>query len=166
MAASPSLWKNSGLPHLFFTVIFMVSSVSCFHQQCERLTHPACNTSASYNFTAPFSPINGKPYQEVKGAELLVHLPLLKSCSKYSATVLCSLHFPKCVPGVSKPVLPCRSVCNDFVHRCIQQLNLVAMHGMLAAMCDLLPEYNNKTQDCFLPEGFNMSQAKSGMLIL
>lgn len=159
MASSLSI----SIPYFIF---ILVSSVSCFDQQCKRLTHPACNTTAGYNFTAAFPPVDGKPYQEVKGAELLVHVPLLKSCSKYSATVLCSLHFPKCVPGVQKPVPPCRSVCNDFVHSCTQRLNLAAMHGMLSAMCDLLPEYNNKTQDCFLPEGFNISQAKSGMSLL
>jgi hypothetical protein len=157
---------SSFLPNfklLLLVLTGVVLSVSGFGQQCERLTHPKCKLSAGYNFTAPFSDIDGKPYQEVKGKELNIHLPLLNSCSKYSATILCSLYFPKCIPSISRPLLPCRSVCNGFVQNCSNELNTVAMYGMLTAMCDLLPEYDNKTQNCFLPEGFNKNHAASGM---
>ncbi|KXJ25681.1 hypothetical protein AC249_AIPGENE26670 [Exaiptasia diaphana] len=133
-------------------------------QKCTKITHLQCK-NAGYPNTAPFPDIQGKPYQEVKGKELNIYLGGLSSCAKTSsAAVLCSLYFPKCVEHLSRPVLPCRSVCNDFVHKCSKELHLVAMQGMLSAMCDLLPIYDSNNPDtCFVPEGFRVNQAHSGM---
>lgn len=134
-------------------------------QRCTKITHPQCK-NAGYPNTAPFPDINGQDYQEVKGKELLLYLTLLSFCSKTtSAAVLCSLYFPKCVEHLTRPIFPCRSVCNDFVHKCGGYLNRVALQGMFSAMCDLLPMYDGKSDTCFIPEGFNVSLAANGMCL-
>jgi len=131
-------------------------------QKCTKLTHSYCQ-SVGYENTALFPDVNGEPYQSAKGSELSHYLHLLRSCSKEtSTTILCSLYFPKCVEHLATPILPCRSVCNEFVHKCGTELHKVALQGMFAAMCDLLPAYDGKADTCFIPNGFNVSLAANG----
>lgn len=132
-------------------------------QKCSKITHSQCQTSSGYLKTAPFPDVQGKPYQEVKGKELTKYLNALSSCAKTSsAAVLCSLYFPKCEEHLTRPILPCRSVCNDFVHKCRDELHLAAMQGMFSSMCDLLPVYDGNPDTCFVPKGFNVSVAHKG----
>ena len=64
---------------------------------------------------------------------------------------------PKCVTGGSKPVLPCRSVCLEFVNKCQGLLALASHAGMFRALCDLLPQQDYSPTTCFIPEGFTPS---------
>lgn len=64
---------------------------------------------------------------------------------------------PKCVTGWPTPVLPCRSVCLEFVNKCQGILALASHAGMFRALCDLLPQQDYSPTTCFIPEGFTPS---------
>jgi len=64
---------------------------------------------------------------------------------------------PKCVQGRPTPVLPCRSVCLEFVSKCQTLLSVASHAGMFRALCDLLPEQNSNSETCFIPVGFTPS---------
>jgi len=121
--------------------------------RCVPLKARAC-LNAGYDFTADFPPIRDKPYQEVKSRSLYFFLNLLRSCSRYSETIMCSLFMPKCVEGVERPILPCRSVCLEFVSGCQNYLSLASHAGLFRALCDLLPEQDFFPNTCFVPKGF------------
>ena len=128
---------------------------------CVSLKAKAC-AGAGYDLTADFPPIDGKPYQQVKGKNLEFFLNFLNLCSPYSKTIMCSFYMPKCVEGLQKPVLPCRSVCLEFVNKCQGLLSLASHAGMFRALCDLLPEQDNFPNTCFVPEGFKPSTSNPG----
>ena len=121
---------------------------------------PVC-ANAGYDSTADFPPPepDGQPYQQVKGQSLQFFLQFLNLCSPYSSAVLCSLHMPKCVEGVQRPILPCRSVCLEFVHQCNVLLSYASHHGLFRALCDLLPEQDTWPNTCFVPNGFKPSSS-------
>ena len=104
--------------------------------------------------TAKFPEIRGQPYQQVHSENLENFLRFLRSCSDYSEAVMCSLTMPKCVEGLSRPVLPCRSVCLEFVGKCKTLLSLASHGGLFRALCDLLPERDTFPNTCFIPKGF------------
>ena len=104
--------------------------------------------------TANFPSVDGKPYQEVKSRGLQFFLSFLQLCSQYSSTVLCSFSMPKCVEGVERPILPCRSVCLEFVGKCQKFLSRASHAGLFRAICDLLPEQDIWPNTCFVPQGF------------
>ncbi|XP_032236114.2 uncharacterized protein LOC5510975 [Nematostella vectensis] len=150
-------------PIAFGGLLFLLSASSLHGGQiCANLTSPYCR-NAGYSLTANFPPIDGKPFQAAKGSELNTYLQFLKMCSPYSETVMCSLFFPKCDPSINGPHLPCKSVCNEFVDSCSMFLNLASTKGVLAVLCDLLPEFDGNNQTCFLPKGFNRSTAAPGI---
>ena len=64
---------------------------------------------------------------------------------------------PKCVSGWPNPVLPCRSVCLEFVDKCQGLLALASHAGMFRALCDLLPQQDYSPTTCFIPQGFTPS---------
>jgi len=124
--------------------------------QCVPLTAKACR-GAGYDFTADFPAIDGQPYQQVKGKNLEFFLNFLDICSPYGKTIMCSFYMPKCVTGWPTPVLPCRSVCLEFVNKCQGILALASHAGMFRALCDLLPQQDYSPTTCFIPEGFTPS---------
>lgn len=130
--------------------------ISASPTKCVPLKAEAC-ASAGYDLTADFPSIDGKPYQMVKEKSLKFFLDFLKVCSKYSSTIMCSLFMPKCVEGQQKPVLPCRSVCLDFVNKCHRLLSLASHAGLFRSLCDLLPEQDTFVTTCFVPQGFTAS---------
>lgn len=121
--------------------------------QCVPLTATTCK-KAGYTMTAKFPEIRGQPYQQVHSENLENFLRFLRSCSDYSEAVMCSLTMPKCVEGLSRPVLPCRSVCLEFVGKCKTLLSLASHGGLFRALCDLLPERDTFPNTCFIPKGF------------
>lgn len=124
--------------------------------QCVPLKAKAC-TGAGYDFTANFPAVDGKPYQQVNSRSLEFFLSFLNLCSPYSKTVMCSLSMPKCVEGVNRPILPCRSVCLEFVSGCQAFLAAASHAGLFRALCDLLPEQDYFSYTCFVPKGFKPS---------
>ncbi|KAL9963458.1 hypothetical protein ACROYT_G026969 [Oculina patagonica] len=127
---------------------------------CVPLKAKAC-LGAGYDLTADFPPIDGKSYQQVKGKSLEFFLNFLNLCSPYGKTIMCSFYMPKCVAGVQKPVLPCRSVCLEFVSKCQGLLALASHAGMFRALCDLLPQQDYLPNTCFKPKGFKPSTAST-----
>lgn len=123
---------------------------------CEEITVKSC-ANAGYKLTAKF----GTQFQKSKGKLLDVMLPLLQHCSPHSSLILCSLFLPKCIPGIGRPMLPCRQVCLDFAKKCVQELQLASTAGMTTALCDLLPAYDGTPNKCILPSGFKPSFANS-----
>ena len=121
--------------------------------KCVPLKAKAC-TGAGYDLTADFPAIDGQPYQQVKGKNLEFFLDFLKLCSPYGKTIMCSFYMPKCLEGWPKPVLPCRSVCLEFVNKCQGLLSLASHAGMFRALCDLLPQQDYSPTTCFIPKGF------------
>lgn len=121
--------------------------------KCVQLKAKACQ-GAGYDMTANFPPIHGRPYQEVKSESLNSFLAFLRMCSRYSEAFMCSLSMPKCVEGVERPILPCRSVCLEFVGNCQNFLSVASHGGLFRALCDLLPEQDVWPNTCFVPKGF------------
>lgn len=124
--------------------------------KCVPLRVESC-ANAGYYYTADFPPIDGKPYQMVKEKSLKFFLDFLNVCSKYSSTIMCSLFMPKCMEGHPKPVMPCRSVCLEFVNKCHRLLSLASHAGLFRSLCDLLPEQDALLTTCFVPKGFTAS---------
>ena len=124
--------------------------------KCVSLTAKACQ-GAGYDLTADFPAIDGQPYQQVKGKNLEFFLDFLNICSPYGKTIMCSFYMPKCVTGWPNPVLPCRSVCLEFVSKCQGLLALASHAGLFRALCDLLPQQDLSPTTCFVPEGFTPS---------
>ena len=72
---------------------------------------------------------------------------------------MCSIYVPKCdeLTCSSKPVLPCRNVCHQFVRDCENELRLAAQHGLMVGLCDLLPLNCTRETPCFIPDGFRQT---------
>lgn len=132
-------------------------SLEC--KKCAPVTIKQC-ANAGYSKTFHFNDIDGRPYQEVKEKSLF-SVPLLSRCSNLTQTILCSIFIPKCDERTcsSKPVLPCRNVCHQFVRDCVTELRLAAQHGLMVGLCDLLPLKSTCETPCFVPDNF---QQKSG----
>lgn len=131
--------------------------------KCVPLSVESCE-NAGYYYTADFPPIDGKPYQMVKEKSLKFFLDFLNVCSKYSSTIMCSLFMPKCMEGHPKPVMPCRSVCLEFVNKCHRLLSLASHAGLFRSLCDLLPEQDALLTTCFVPKGFTASTTSGKLL--
>ena len=124
---------------------------------CQKLTVDSC-ANAGYKSIAQYPKVGGTSFQDSKRKLLDQLIPLL-SCSPYSSLILCSLFLPKCVPGSSVPMLPCRQVCLDFTDKCKAELQLVSTVGMMIALCDLLPVYDGTSNKCIMPEKFLTSSS-------
>ena len=146
---------QSNVPFLCFNekyFLFLLTALGT----CEELKVKSC-ANAGYKFTAQYLPVEGIPFQEIKGEILDAYLPHLQDCSPFSSLILCSLFLPKCVKGSGKPMLPCRQVCFDFAEKCKDYLRLSSTAGMVVAFCDLLPVYDGTPDKCILPDNFKLS---------
>lgn len=135
----------------FILLATSIALVSC--EICEPVTIESCS-SAGYRLTARFPDVDGQPYQDVQASRLGIYIPLLQTCSEFASTILCSLYVPKCEEGRKKPWIPCRKVCTKFVGDCFRLLPKAGLTGMFTALCDLLPDDKNPSQNCFYPPNF------------
>ncbi|KAK3747480.1 hypothetical protein QZH41_002158, partial [Actinostola sp. cb2023] len=73
-------------------------------------------------------------------------------------TILCSAIFaPSCIEGQSKPRLPCRRVCSEYLKRCAATDDEdvdVNWANYLLGLCTLLPNSTASTGECLEPPGF------------
>lgn len=149
---------------LAYKFILLATSIACVSsvEFCEPITIETCS-SAGYGSTARFPDVDGQPYQDVQASRLNIYIPLLTSCSKFASTILCSLYVPKCEESQRTPLVPCRKVCTNFVGECLDTLRIAGLAGMFTALCDLLPDENILSKNCFYPWKFNdtSSQAPS-----
>lgn len=128
--------------------VFLVSS-----ENCEPVTVSSCS-NAGYRLTARFPDVDGTPYQDFHAPSLDIYIPLLETCSDFASTILCSLYLPKCEEGRGSAWPPCRKVCTQFVSECQSTLRLAGLAGMFTVLCDLLPDGDKQSKECFYPSNF------------
>lgn len=152
---------------LAYKFILLATSIACVSsvEFCEPITIETCS-SAGYGSTARFPDVDGQPYQDVQASRLNIYIPLLTSCSKFASTILCSLYVPKCEESQRKPLVPCRKVCTNFVGECLDTLRIAGLAGMFTALCDLLPDENILSKNCFYPWKFNDTSSQGGISII
>ena len=145
---------NDKTMDVVYTFLLLAASISLvLGENCEPLAVKSCS-SAGYRLTARFPDVDGTPYQEFQAPRLNLYVPLLSYCSAYASTILCSLYLPKCEEGRDTPMPPCRKVCTQFVTECEGSLRKVALAGMLTVLCDLLPDGDGQSKECFYPSNF------------
>lgn len=139
------------LAYTFVLLATSISLASC--ENCEPLTVKSCS-NAGYRLTARFPDVDGTPYQDFHAPSLNIYIPLLEICSDFASTILCSLYLPKCEEGRSTAWPPCRKVCTQFVTSCQSILRKAGLAGMFTVLCDLLPEGDAQSTECFYPSNF------------
>ena len=127
---------------------------------CEKLDEklfPTC--SKVYNVTIRIpKETNISQASLAQPAETSVRIIMseLQNCSAYSQLILCSFYgLPKCAEGVRHAVLPCRSVCYQFLEDCRQHV-LRSSLGLsrFVRMCNVLQYDVDDPNDCIKPTGF------------
>ena len=137
-----------------YTCLLLAASIPLVcGENCEPITVNSCS-SAGYRLTARFPDVDGTPYQDFQAPHLNLYVPLLSFCSDFASTIMCSLYLPKCEEGRNTPLLPCRKVCTQFVSDCQDSLRNAALAGMLTVLCDLLPDGDGQSKECFYPSNF------------
>ena len=130
-----------------------------FCENCEPLTVSSC-ADAGYKLTARFYDRDGEPYQDALADMLNFYVPLLRPCSKYASTILCSLYLPKCDEGRRDAKPPCRKVCKQFVTDCLDFLSTAGLGGTFTTLCNFLPEEGQNSDRCFYPSNFRNSSSE------
>src|SRR5262249_3098553 len=91
--------------------------------------------------------------QEEAGMEVHQFWPLVEvSCSKYLKFFLCSMYVPICLPDYTKPLPPCKSVCEDAKTGCAP---LMAKYGFAWPEnldCSKLPIHGDPEKLCMGPD--------------
>lgn len=142
---------------LFLTINFTVA------YKCRRINSsylPSC-ANVGYNFTANFSDVGTKSYQEYVSSEVTIFANRFNSCSPLSKFFVCSRYVPKCSESVEGPVLPCREVCEQFVDDCATDLKGSGLYKSYVAYCRLLSSEEATSTNCIKPDGF-VSRATKG----
>ena len=140
---------------VFNSVLFLTTDFT-FAGQCRQINSsllPAC-ANVDYTYTAKFSNIGLKNYQEYVSSEVTLFANRFSSCSPLSKTIVCSRYVPKCSESLEQPVLPCREVCEQFVNDCDKDLKDSGLYKRYVAYCRLLSSDKDITENCFKPVGF------------
>lgn len=94
------------------------------------------------------------------------------SCADIIKLMQCSVWFPRCVPEVRGPFLPCRRVCHHMISECAEEVRNISQifYWNMKYHCQLLPEKDEPgTKDfrkrCFEPPNFTSSLRKGKMMI-
>lgn len=136
----------------YFAAVLAITQVSRSRSlpQCREVNKerfPGCRRE-NFISTSVYLADDGYGYSEI----MKNITAKLEDCSKYTDFMLCSLYVPRCQEKEAKPLLPCRDVCEAFVHDCGAKMNLAGLNW-LKALCGLLG--TNKTDPtCFKPNGF------------
>ena len=140
---------------VFNSVLFLTTDFT-FAGKCLLINSsvlPAC-ANVDYSYTANFSNIGQKNYQEYVSSEVTLFANRFSSCSPLSKTIVCSRYVPKCSESLEQPVLPCREVCEQFVNDCDKDLKDSGLYKRYVAYCRLLSSDKDITENCFKPVGF------------
>lgn len=130
--------------------------------KCRRINLsylPAC-ANVGYNFTANFTDVGQKSYQEKVSSEVTLFADRFNSCSPLSKFFVCSRYVPKCSESVEVPVLPCREVCQQFVDDCDKDLKDSGLYKSYVAYCRLLSSGQESSTNCIKPDGFVSRKTK------
>lgn len=149
----PAMFQLSFL--VFNSVLFLTTDFA-FAGKCRQINSsvlPAC-ANVDYTYTANFSNIGQKSYQEYVSSEVTLFANRFSSCSPLSETIVCSRYVPKCSERFQQPVLPCREVCEQFVSDCDKDLRDSGLYKRYVAYCRLLSSDKDIAENCFKPVGF------------
>ncbi|XP_076334517.1 frizzled-5-like [Tachypleus tridentatus] len=130
---------------LFF--ILASGKVAGRHQKCEEITIPMC-TDIGYNYTSMPNTFHHET-QEEAGLQVHQFWPLVKiQCSDDLQFFLCSMHTPICMKDYSKPIPPCRSVCERARAGCEPLMMNYGFTWPETMKCDDLPNYGDPIRMC------------------
>lgn len=152
------------LSFLVFNCVLFLTTDFTFAGKCRQINSsvlPAC-ANVDYTYTANFSNIGQKSYQEYVSSEVTLFANRFSSCSPLSETIVCSRYVPKCSERFQQPVLPCREVCEQFVSDCDKDLRDSGLYKRYVAYCRLLSSDKDIAENCFKPVGF-VSRTTKGM---
>lgn len=146
---------------IFLPFAIFFTGVSCAEQHCDQInkTIPNLHLHCGYNLTARYT--HGHHFNSASRAIISLK-NVLKNCSLFVDTMICSLFLPRCTEEISGPYLPCRGVCYDFANDCNEIIRTRGLEWTVA-MCDILPEKDNpKTtkgyrERCFTPPNYIVS---------
>lgn len=146
---------------IFLPFAIFFTGVSCAEQHCDQInkTIPNLHLHCGYNLTARYT--HGHHFDSASRAIISLK-NVLKNCSLFVDTMICSLFLPRCTEEISGPYLPCRGVCYDFANDCNEIIRTRGLEWTVA-MCDILPEKDNpKTtkgyrERCFTPPNYIVS---------
>lgn len=146
---------------IFLPFAIFFTGVSCAEQHCDQInkTIPNLHLHCGYNLTARYT--HGHHFNSASRAIISLK-NVLKNCSLFVDTMICSLFLPRCTEEINGPYLPCRGVCYDFANDCNEIIRTRGLEWTVA-MCDILPEKDNpKTtkgyrERCFTPPNYIVS---------
>lgn len=146
---------------IFLPLAIFFIGVSCAERHCDQInkTIPNLHLHCGYNLTARYT--HGHHFNSASRAIISLK-NVLKNCSLFVDTMICSLFLPRCTEEINGPYLPCRGVCYDFANDCNEIIRTRGLEWTVA-MCDILPEKDNpKTtkgyrERCFTPPNYIVS---------
>lgn len=117
------------------------------HQRCEEITIPMCR-GIGYNHTKMPNELNHDT-QEEAGFEVHQYWPLVEiKCSADLKFFLCSVYAPICLPGYTKPLPACRTVCERARTGCAPLMQQYSFSWPEHMDCDRLPSKGDPENLC------------------
>ncbi|XP_019409057.1 PREDICTED: frizzled-5 [Crocodylus porosus] len=122
---------------------------------CQEITVPMCK-GIGYNLTYMPNQFNHDTQDEA-GLEVHQFWPLVEiQCSPDLRFFLCSVYTPICLPDYSKPLPPCRSVCERAKAGCSPLMRQYGFAWPERMSCERLPVLGDSEALCM---GYNRSEA-------
>ncbi|NXA79889.1 FZD8 protein, partial [Thryothorus ludovicianus] len=123
------------------------SSSSAKELSCQEITVPLCK-GIGYNYTYMPNQFNHDTQDEA-GLEVHQFWPLVEiQCSPDLRFFLCSMYTPICLSDYTKPLPPCRSVCERAKAGCAPLMRQYGFAWPDRMRCDRLPEQGSPDTLC------------------
>ncbi|ELU03627.1 hypothetical protein CAPTEDRAFT_166935 [Capitella teleta] len=137
-------------------LLLLLGVVSCNGQRshvkvrdCEPITVDKCH-NLPYNVTG-MPNLVGHANQADAELQFNTFTPLIQyECSKALRFFLCSVYFPMCTEKVSKPIGPCRPLCEHVQLKCRPVLRQFGFPWPNALNCSKFPIRNDETHMCMV----------------
>ncbi|XP_071486103.1 frizzled-5-like [Diadema antillarum] len=139
-------WNLSVL--VTFLSLCHLQIVNCLRDvKCEPITVPMCR-DVGYNMTYMPNQFNHHTQDEA-GLEVHQFWPLVEiKCSADLKFLLCSMYTPICLVEYSKPLMPCRSVCERAKAGCGPVMRQYGFTWPERMQCENLPEFGDPENLC------------------
>uniref|UniRef100_UPI00358F160B frizzled-5-like n=1 Tax=Myxine glutinosa TaxID=7769 RepID=UPI00358F160B len=116
-------------------------------RRCDEITVPMCR-GVGYNFTVMPNAFKHRSQDEA-GLEVHQFWPLVEiECSPDLRFFLCSLYTPICLHDYSKPLPPCRAVCQRAREGCAPLMSQYGFAWPERMRCERLPAHGEDDQLC------------------
>lgn len=147
---------------LLFAMFFLEGALSA-SSSCEPITISLCKMMP-YNLT--HFPNALSHYTQARAQISIDQFMQVahKRCSSHLVFFLCAFHLPICAGEFTKPILPCRGLCEKVKSDCKDVLNELKLPWPAAARCNKLPSY--ETGVCIRPTSFVPPGKSSSVLYL